>query len=97
MGAWRLHSVAKAPAATLPATLVFAPQVLKANQRAKEASEGVRRYSKGVLIKVLQGFLSSRCPRFVVSTMDSAREPTQGSLDAAGFWQVWQRFDVEGE
>ncbi|XDC65777.1 hypothetical protein R6Z07M_016959 [Ovis aries] len=27
--------------------------------------------------------------------MDSAREPTQGSLDAAGFWQVWQRFDVE--
>ncbi|KAF4013685.1 hypothetical protein G4228_004911 [Cervus hanglu yarkandensis] len=27
--------------------------------------------------------------------MDSAREPTQGRLDAAGFWHVWQRFDVE--
>ncbi|KAB0355027.1 hypothetical protein FD755_022486 [Muntiacus reevesi] len=27
--------------------------------------------------------------------MDSTREPTQGRLDAAGFWQVWQRFDVE--
>ncbi|XP_042793654.1 secretagogin [Panthera leo] len=25
--------------------------------------------------------------------MDSAREPLQGRLDAAGFWQVWQRFD----
>ncbi|EFB28333.1 hypothetical protein PANDA_003866, partial [Ailuropoda melanoleuca] len=27
--------------------------------------------------------------------MDSAREPTQGRLDAAGFWQVWQRFDPD--
>ncbi|KAF5925105.1 hypothetical protein HPG69_008782 [Diceros bicornis minor] len=27
--------------------------------------------------------------------MDSAREKTQGRLDAAGFWEVWQRFDVE--
>ncbi|XP_019280845.2 secretagogin isoform X1 [Panthera pardus] len=25
--------------------------------------------------------------------MDSAREQLQGRLDAAGFWQVWQRFD----
>ncbi|XP_045656435.1 secretagogin [Ursus americanus] len=27
--------------------------------------------------------------------MDSAREPTQGRLDAVGFWQVWQRFDPD--
>ncbi|XP_027458651.1 secretagogin isoform X5 [Zalophus californianus] len=27
--------------------------------------------------------------------MDSAREGTQGRLDAAGFWQVWQRFDAD--
>ncbi|XP_032717683.1 secretagogin [Lontra canadensis] len=27
--------------------------------------------------------------------MDSAREATQGHLDAAGFWQVWQRFDAD--
>ncbi|KAI5765655.1 SCGN protein [Gulo gulo luscus] len=27
--------------------------------------------------------------------MDSAREATQGRLDAAGFWQVWQRFDAD--
>ncbi|MBV96629.1 Secretagogin, partial [Eschrichtius robustus] len=27
--------------------------------------------------------------------MDSTRETTQGRLDAAGFWQVWQRFDAE--
>ncbi|XP_017733987.1 PREDICTED: secretagogin [Rhinopithecus bieti] len=27
--------------------------------------------------------------------MDSAREPTPGRLDAAGFWQVWQRFDAD--
>ncbi|XP_030737041.2 secretagogin [Globicephala melas] len=27
--------------------------------------------------------------------MDSTREPTQGRSDAAGFWQVWQRFDSE--
>nr|XP_008526356.1 PREDICTED: secretagogin isoform X2 [Equus przewalskii] len=27
--------------------------------------------------------------------MDSAREKTQGRLDAAGFWQVWLRFDAE--
>lgn len=29
--------------------------------------------------------------------MDSAREATQGLLDAAGFWQVWQRFDADGK
>ncbi|GAB5571168.1 NADPH oxidase 5 isoform X3 [Prionailurus iriomotensis] len=29
--------------------------------------------------------------------MDSAREQLQGRLDAAGFWQVWQRFDGDGE
>ncbi|XP_011821875.1 PREDICTED: secretagogin [Mandrillus leucophaeus] len=27
--------------------------------------------------------------------MDSAREPTPGRLDAACFWQVWQRFDAD--
>uniref|UniRef100_A0A8C0WKB3 Secretagogin n=1 Tax=Castor canadensis TaxID=51338 RepID=A0A8C0WKB3_CASCN len=27
--------------------------------------------------------------------MDSTREPTPGRLDAAGFWQVWQRFDAD--
>ncbi|XP_022346379.1 secretagogin [Enhydra lutris kenyoni] len=27
--------------------------------------------------------------------MDSAREATRGRLDAAGFWQVWQRFDAD--
>uniref|UniRef100_A0A2I2YWN9 Secretagogin, EF-hand calcium binding protein n=1 Tax=Gorilla gorilla gorilla TaxID=9595 RepID=A0A2I2YWN9_GORGO len=28
--------------------------------------------------------------------MDSSREPTPGRLDAAGFWQVWLRFDADG-
>nr|XP_012313959.1 secretagogin isoform X2 [Aotus nancymaae] len=27
--------------------------------------------------------------------MDSARGPTPGRLDAAGFWEVWQRFDAD--
>ncbi|XP_047653192.1 secretagogin isoform X2 [Phacochoerus africanus] len=27
--------------------------------------------------------------------MDSACKPTQRRLDAAGFWQVWQRFDAD--
>ncbi|XP_008570081.1 PREDICTED: secretagogin [Galeopterus variegatus] len=27
--------------------------------------------------------------------MDSARGPTRGRLDAAGFWHVWQRFDAD--
>ncbi|KAF7482677.1 Hypothetical predicted protein [Marmota monax] len=27
--------------------------------------------------------------------MDSAREPAPGRWDAAGFWQVWQRFDAD--
>uniref|UniRef100_A0A8C3W954 Secretagogin n=1 Tax=Catagonus wagneri TaxID=51154 RepID=A0A8C3W954_9CETA len=27
--------------------------------------------------------------------MDSACKPTHGRLDAAGFWQVWQRFDED--
>ncbi|XP_017360707.1 secretagogin isoform X1 [Cebus imitator] len=27
--------------------------------------------------------------------MDSARGPTPGLLDAAGFWEVWQRFDAD--
>ncbi|XP_018885210.1 secretagogin isoform X2 [Gorilla gorilla gorilla] len=27
--------------------------------------------------------------------MDSSREPTPGRLDAAGFWQVWLRFDAD--
>ncbi|MBZ3873696.1 Secretagogin [Sciurus carolinensis] len=29
--------------------------------------------------------------------MDSARAPAGGRWDAAGFWQVWQRFDADGE
>lgn len=32
-----------------------------------------------------------------VSTMDNARGQAPARLDAAGFWQIWQRFDKEGE
>lgn len=40
-------------------------------------------------------FLAGRYLRFVVNTMDSACKPTQRRLDAAGFWQIWQRFDAD--
>jgi hypothetical protein len=29
--------------------------------------------------------------------MDNARRKTPARLDAACFWQIWQRFDKEGE
>lgn len=32
-----------------------------------------------------------------VSTMDNASGQPQARLDAAGFWQIWQCFDREGE
>lgn len=68
-------------------------QVLKANRRAKKQGResGRRRYRSS------QVLLVGRCLSLVISTMDSAREPTQGRLDAVGFWQVWQRFDPDGK
>ncbi|VCX12160.1 unnamed protein product, partial [Gulo gulo] len=67
-------------------------KVLRANQRAKKQAResGRSRHQSS------QVFLAGRCLSSALNTMDSAREATQGRLDAAGFWQVWQRFDADG-
>ena len=103
VGAWGLQGDAIAPAAAATACPPLR-QVLKANQRAKETGEGIRRSpqirerkKQARELEVLKVFLAGRYLRFVVNTMDSACKPTQRRLDAAGFWQIWQRFDADGE
>lgn len=94
LGAARRHKGAASRLASRP---LARPTAGAQSKSAKEAGEGVLRSRKGAVTKVLQVSVACLCQSWVVSTMDSARGPTLERLDAAGFWQVWQHFDSEGE
>ncbi|XP_004614000.2 secretagogin [Sorex araneus] len=87
----RSHGATHRLAILPPATSWCSEQILEPLEPAPEqklASESRWRSSLGQSSPAR----AAVCAR---GTMDSSREPTQGRLDAAGFWQVWQRSDPD--